>query len=51
MALTLMAGHPDLRRKGVRCCHVLTNFGGDVTSPKHHTDPQPRVAQICREEG
>jgi hypothetical protein len=51
MALTLMAGHPDLRPKGVRCCHVLTNSGGDVTSPEHHTDPQPRAAQICREEG
>jgi hypothetical protein len=39
MAPTLITGHPDLLPKGVWCCHVLANTGGDETSPEHHPDP------------
>lgn len=50
-APTLMVGHPDHWPKGVHCCHVLANAGGDGTSPEHHPDPQPRSVRSCYKEG
>jgi hypothetical protein len=46
-----MLGHLDLWSKGIQCCHVLVNTGGDMTSPEHHPDPQPRAIWSCHEEG
>jgi hypothetical protein len=48
-APTLMAGHPDLWPKEVRCCHAPASTGGDGTSPEHYSDPnQGRSQAVTR---